>query len=210
MNKVLRKSLKTILFLIFLSPLAWLVFGLWSDTVLGTVVLTVDPVQKLNRELGYWTLIFLIITLSVRPLAEILNQPLFLGYRRMAGLFSFFYAFLHLVSYIAIDLQFSFDHLIKDISKRAFIIAGIISIIALVPLAATSNKKMMKRLGGKNWRRLHWLIYPVSILATVHFYMMIKADFSRPFLYILIISLLILYRIIRYFSITRLPISKKG
>ena len=165
-----RPFFKTCVFFTGLIPLGWLAFALWSDTVNATIYMTADPVQKLNRELGDWALIFIIITIAVRPFADLTKKPGLVAYRRMIGLYAFFYALLHVSSYLGIDLQL------------------------LVPLAVTSTKGMMKRLGSPRWKRLHYLVYLIAILGALHFFMMTRADFSRPILYAVVILVLLAYR----------------
>ena len=190
-----KKVFKTLLFLASLVPLGWLFFAIYSDTVFGTKLLTADPIQKLDRELGDWGLIFIVLSLGVRPMAELLKISELIAYRRMLGLFAFFYVFLHVLSYVFLNLQLDFDSFLKDITKRNFIMVGIIAFIFLLPLAITSNKKMIKWIGGWRWRRLHFLIYLIALLAVIHFFMMVRADFSRPLFYLIIIVALLLYRI---------------
>ena len=190
-----RLIFKPTVFVASLIPLVWLGFALWSDTVNNTRIMTTDPVQMLNRELGDWVLIFIIITLTIRPVSQILKQSEFIAYRRMLGLFAFFYALLHLCSYVGIDLQFDWHELVKDVTKRNFITVGIIAIILMTPLVITSNKIMVKRLGSQRWRKLHYLIYPIAILGVFHFYMMVRADYTRPSIYGAIILILLLYRL---------------
>ena len=186
--------LKICVFIASLLPLGWLIFALWSDTLYHTKFMTADPVQKLNRELGDWALIFIIVTLMVRPISEILNQRKLIAYRRMLGLFSFFYASLHFTSYLVIDLQLNWAELVKDIAKRNFILIGFVTIILMVPLAVTSNKFMIKLMGALRWRQLHFLIYPIAIFGSIHFFMMVRADFSRPIIYSTVILALLAYR----------------
>ena len=156
--------------------------------------MTADPVQKLNRELGDWALIFITITLAIRPISEIFNRRYLVAYRRMLGLFAFFYAALHLTSYVVIDLQLNWHDFAKDIIKRNFILVGIIAFVLMTPLAITSNKKMIKLLGSKVWQRLHLLIYPIAVLGIFHFFMMVRADFFRPSIYLSVILALLAYR----------------
>ena len=156
--------------------------------------MTADPVQKLNRELGDWALIFVTITLAIRPISEIFNSRYLIAYRRMLGLFAFFYAALHLTSYVVIDLQLNWDDFAKDLIKRNFILVGIIAFVLMTPLAITSNKKMIKLLGSKVWQRLHLLIYPIAVLGIFHFFMMVRADYSRPLIYLTVILALLAYR----------------
>ena len=156
--------------------------------------MTADPVQKLNRELGDWALIFITITLAIRPASEIFNSRYLIAYRRMLGLFAFFYAALHLTSYVVIDLQLNWDDFAKDLIKRNFILVGIIAFVLMTPLAITSNKKMIKLLGSKVWQRLHLLIYPIAVLGIFHFFMMVRADYFRPLIYLTVILALLAYR----------------
>tara|TARA_B100000315_G_C14535763_1_gene568355 strand:- start:119 stop:757 length:639 start_codon:yes stop_codon:yes gene_type:complete len=193
-TKKSRRIFKPLVFLAALIPLGWLVFALYSDTVLGTKYMTADPVQKLDRELGDWALIFIILALSVRPLAEIFKKGELVAYRRMIGLFAFFYVCLHLSAYIGLNLQLDLDEFIKDVTKRNFITIGIINFALLTPLAITSTKGMIKRLGGRRWQKLHMLIYPIALLGVFHFFMMIRADFSRPATYLAVILVLLAYR----------------
>lgn len=190
-----RLIFKPVVFIACLIPLGWLVFALWSDTEFGTKYMTSDPVQKLNRELGDWALIFITLTLAVRPAAEVLKKAEFVAYRRMIGLFAFFYALSHVSSYLVIDLQLDVNDFIKDVIKRNFITIGMIAFTCLLPLAFTSTKGMIKRLGGRRWRKLHMLIYPIALLGVVHFYMMIRADFTRPYIYGTFIFVFLAYRI---------------
>jgi sulfoxide reductase heme-binding subunit YedZ len=193
--KTSRRIFKPLVFLLALAPLAWLLFALYSDTVLGSRYLTNDPVQKLDRELGDWALILIIVTLGVRPAREILGLGELIAYRRMIGLFAFFYVLLHVSNYAFINLQFNLDEFLVDVAKRPFITIGVINLILLTTLAATSTRGMIRRLGGRNWRRLHMLIYGISVLGLIHFIMMIRADFSRPYIYGSCIAVLLGYRI---------------
>jgi len=193
-TKRYRKIFKPLVFLGSLIPLCWLIYAVYSDTVFGTKLMTADPIQKLDRELGDWALIFIILALSVRPLAKLFENNELIAYRRMIGLFAFFYVCLHLASYIGLNLQFAFNEFIKDILKRNFITIGIIAFILLIPLAVTSTKSMIKWIGGRRWKKLHMLIYPIALLGIFHFFMMVRADFSRPSIYLFIILVLLGYR----------------
>ncbi len=194
-QKTSRRIFKPLVFLAALLPLARLLFALYSDTVLGTRLLTNDPVQKLDRELGDWALILIIVTLAVRPARELLGLGELIAYRRMIGLFAFFYVLLHLSSYTILNLQFNLDEFLVDVAKRPFITIGVINFVLLASMAATSTRGMIRRLGGRTWRRLHMLIYGVTVLGLIHFIMMIRADFSRPFIYGGCIAVLLGYRL---------------
>ena len=189
-----RRIFKPLFFFISLVPLYWLIYAVYSDTVLGTKLMTADPIQKLDRELGDWALIFIIFSLSIRPLAELSRNKEFIAYRRMIGLFAFFYVCLHLVSYVGLNLQFSFNDLIQDILKRNFIAVGIVAFVLLIPLAVTSTKSAIKWLGGRRWKKLHKVIYLIALLGVFHFFMMVRADFTRPSIYMMIILAMLGYR----------------
>jgi methionine sulfoxide reductase heme-binding subunit len=193
-----RLLFKPLVFLASLIPLGWLVFAIWSDTSIGTRYMTSDPIQKLNRELGDWALVLIIVTLAVRPAAQVLNTPEIVSYRRMIGLFAFFYALLHLSSYVGFDLQLNLNELVQDVIKRNYITIGMLAFLCLLPLAITSSKGMIKRLGSRRWIKLHMLIYPISILGVFHFFMMVRADYSRPMTYALVIALLLGYRVWKF------------
>ena len=192
---IFRSTPKLILFIIGLAPLTWLVTALTCDSIYGTILMSVDPVQKLNRELGDWALIFLIVTLSVGPLSKILKRKNLIALRRMLGLLTYFYAVLHLTSYIIIDLQLDWHEFVKDVTKRNFIILGMTSVVLLTPLALTSNNISLKILGSKSWKKLHYLVYPAAIIAIIHFFMMIRADYHRPIIYASLLFALLIYRI---------------
>lgn len=192
---IFRSTAKLILFIIGLAPLTWLVTALTCDSIYGTILMSVDPVQKLNRELGDWALIFLIVTLSVGPLSKILKRKNLIALRRMLGLLTYFYAVLHLTSYIIIDLQLDWHEFVKDVTKRNFIILGMTSVVLLTPLALTSNNISLKILGSKSWKKLHYLVYPAAIIAIIHFFMMIRADYHRPIIYASLLFALLIYRI---------------
>ena len=192
---IFRSTAKLILFIIGLAPLTWLLTALTCDSIYGTMFMSVDPVQKLNRELGDWALIFLMVTLSVGPLSKILKRKNLIALRRMLGLLTYFYAVLHLTSYIIIDLQLDWHEFVKDVTKRNFIILGMTSVVLLTPLALTSNNISLKILGSKSWKKLHYLVYPAAIIAIIHFFMMIRADYHRPIIYASLLFALLIYRI---------------
>lgn len=199
--KMFRQIFRPLVFVASLGPIFWIVFALWSDSALHTNYMGKDPIQNINRELGDWALIFIVVTLAVRPIGQLVKTLRnIIAYRRMMGLYAFFYALLHVVVYVIIDLEGLFDIVgaggafIDDIIKRKFITVGIIALILLIPLAATSTKSMIRRLGMRAWRRLHMLIYLIAPLGILHFYMMIRADFSRPIVYGAVIVGLLTYR----------------
>ena len=184
---VLSFVIKPILFVVCLIPLAWLVWGAISDT------LGANPVEVLTRETGEWVLRFLLSTLSITPARKVLNWLWLIKLRRMLGLFVFFYALMHMLTYIWFDQFFDLNEIVKDIIKRPFITVGFSAFVLLIPLAATSNKIMIRRL-KKNWVKLHQLIYVVAVLGILHFVWLVKADYEQPIIYAVILLILFSYR----------------
>ena len=164
-----------------------LVYGAITDD-LGT-----NPVETLTHETGEWALRFLLITLAVTPLRRLLNINWLIKFRRMLGLFVFFYATLHFLTYIWLDQYFDIQEILIDIPKRPFITVGFVSFLLLVPLALTSTNAMQKRL-KKKWLTLHKLVYIIPILVILHFLWSLKADYSQPLLYTLIFLILMIFR----------------
>lgn len=178
-------ALKTALFILCLLPLAHYAAGLWQDT------LGANPIEALTRGLGDWALRLLLITLAVTPLRRLSGWAWLLKLRRMLGLFAFFYASLHLIAYLWLDQFFDWAEIGRDILKRPFITVGMATFLLLAPLAATSTKAMIRRLGGQRWQRLHRLIYPAALLAVLHFTWMVKVDVREPALYGVILAVLL-------------------
>lgn len=180
---------KSLVFSLCLLPFALLVLN-GIDSNLGP-----NPVELIIRTLGDWGLYFILIGLSISPARKVFNLIWFIRYRRMMGLFAFFYISLHFLTYIWFEQFFSIKDIVNDIIKRPFITIGFFCYLLLLPLALTSTTAMMKRL-KKNWGRLHKLIYPISILALLHYFMMIKADFLVPLGMLTILSVLLGYRLL--------------
>ncbi|MBE0440251.1 MAG: protein-methionine-sulfoxide reductase heme-binding subunit MsrQ [Gammaproteobacteria bacterium] len=184
---------KLILFIISLLPLAWMVVGLVTNQ------LGANPIETVTRDSGLWALRFLCLTLAITPIRWWLDINL-VPFRRMLGLYVFFYASLHMLLYLGLDQFFDFSEIVKDIIKRPFITIGFFTYSALIPLAITSNNKMVKRLGGRRWKKLHRLTYFIAIASTVHFYMLVKQDKVEPLLYATIVGALLLPRLYRFFQ----------
>jgi sulfoxide reductase heme-binding subunit YedZ len=182
------KFSKILIFTNALVPLALLAF----DGFRGK--LGANPVEFFLRTTGVLTLIFLLLTLSVTPLRKIFGWNNLIKFRRMLGLYSFFYGFLHLVTYSIFDKSLSLSAIAADIWQRPFIAVGMLAFFLLIPLAVTSTNGMIKRLGGKNWAKLHKLIYPIAILGVIHFWMIVKSDIFYPILFGLILLVLLGYR----------------
>jgi len=183
-DKTLRFIIKPLVFALCLVPLALLIWWGFTDN------LGANPIEKSNRFLGDWALRFLLIALAVTPLRILTNWAGAIRFRRMLGLFAFAYVVLHLTSYVVLDQFFDWSAIWKDIIKRWYITVGMTGVVLLLPLAITSTKGWIKRIGGKAWQKLHKLVYPAAILGVFHFYMMLKADFREPLLYAVILSIL--------------------
>ena len=182
---------KPVLFILILFPSL-----LWAyQFVTGN--LGVNPIEKLMDELGLMALRLIIITLMITTLSNIKPFKSIVVLRRMIGLFAFYYVCLHFSTYIVLDHFLDMQFIIQDIIKRPFITFGFISFLFLIPLASTSTNNMIKRLGFKLWKKIHYLIYPVAILASMHFYVLVRADKTEPVIYMGIIILLLLHRIFK-------------
>lgn len=177
--------LKPAIFALSLLPLAWLAGRALTDG------LGVNPIETLNRFLGDWALRFLLIALAVTPLRRLTRWAPLARLRRMMGLFAFFYLCLHLASYVGLDLFFDWAALWQDVAKRTYITLGMAAAVLLVPLAVTSTDGMIRRLGGRAWRRLHMLVFPAAILGVAHYWMMVKADIRQPLLHAVVLAVLL-------------------
>jgi sulfoxide reductase heme-binding subunit YedZ len=186
--------LRAALFVVALLPLARL-FYLGATAGLGG-----NPVEFVIRSLGTWTLVALLVTLSITPLRLATGWAWPLRLRRMFGLFSFFYAVLHLGAYLWLDQWFDLVAIWKDVLKRPYITAGFAAMVLLVPLAVTSSNGWVRRLGGRNWQRLHRLVYAVAVLAVAHFWWQkaAKNDLGEPLAYALVVGLLLGVRLLRW------------
>ena len=182
---------KTLIFLLCLLPLAYLVRGVVTHN------LGANPAETLIRSLGEWTLNFLCITLAVTPLRHLTGRAEFVRFRRMLGLFTFFYVCLHLLSYAWFDMGFDVADITRDIIKRPFILVGFAAFCLLLPLALTSFNRAIKTLGVKRWQLLHKAVYVIAALGLLHFWWMKagKNDFARPSIYIAIIGTLMAMRV---------------
>ena len=184
--------IKSVIFVACLIPLARLAWFAFQGN------LSANPIEFITRSLGTWTLVFLLITLSVTPLRKLLNQPWLIKLRRMLGLFAFFYASLHFVTYIWLDQFFDLQAIYKDVIKRPFITVGFASFLLLIPLAVTSTNNMVRRLGGKRWQKLHRLVYLIAVGGVVHYWWLVKKDITQPVIYAAVLAILLGYRIFVY------------
>jgi len=185
---------KLVVFVNSLIPLVLLLWDLYRKRV-GP-----NPLDFATRTTGMLTLIFLSLTVAVTPLRKIFGINLLVKVRRMLGLFAFFYGSLHLLTYIWFDRLFNLVSVAQDVVKRPFILAGMTAFILMVPLAITSTNKMVKRLGGKNWARLHRLVYVSAIAAVVHFWMLVKSDIRLPLTFGFIVLFLLGYRLLAKYT----------
>jgi sulfoxide reductase heme-binding subunit YedZ len=182
------RIIKPLLFVAALLPLAWLGYEAWSNA------LGANPIETITRTLGDWALRFLLLTLTVTPLRKMTGWRWPMRLRRMLGLYAFFYALLHLSSYIVLDQFFFWPEIWGDIIKRPFITIGILSFLLLIPLAVTSTNSWMRRL-GRNWQRLHKLVYLIAIGAVIHYLMLVRVLTLEPLLYAAILGILLLARV---------------
>jgi methionine sulfoxide reductase heme-binding subunit len=185
---------KPVVFLICLLPLALL--G-WRGLHHG---LTANPIEFITHATGDWTLRFLIFSLCITPFRKILHLPELIRFRRMLGLFAFFYACLHFTTYIWLDKFFDLSEMWKDISKRKFITVGFAAFLLLIPLAVTSTAGWIRRLGGKRWQTLHRLIYFSAVFGAIHYYWLVKSAVIKPLFYGAIVGLLLLWRLLNLIS----------
>ena len=156
---------------------------------------TANPVEYLQHATGDWTLRFLIFTLAITPLRKLLNLPDLIRFRRMLGLFAFFYACLHFLTYIGPDQSFDLAGMWRDVQKRRFITVGFTAFVLLIPLAITSTKGWIGRLGGKRWQLLHRLVYVAALCGAVHYYWLVKSDVRKPLFYGTLVGILLLWRL---------------
>ncbi|MFH1496054.1 MAG: protein-methionine-sulfoxide reductase heme-binding subunit MsrQ [Pseudomonadota bacterium] len=177
---------------VFIACLLPLVRLLWLGFNGG---LGANPIEFITRSSGTWTLTFLLVTLGVTPMRRLSGWQWPIRLRRMLGLFAFFYACLHFTTYIWLDQFFDFSGIYQDIFKRPFITIGFTSFLLLIPLALTSTQAMMRRLGGRNWQRLHRLVYLIAVGGVLHYWWLVKKDVTQPAIYAAVLVLLLGYRL---------------
>ncbi len=184
----MKKYFKSVIFLLSSIPLIIIIFKIFFNR-LGP-----EPIKEITLHTGEWTLLFLVFTLSMTPLKRLTNLNIWISIRRMLGLFAFFYGSLHMLTYVGLDYQFDLSAISKDILTKKFIFVGFAAWLLMTPLAITSSKKMMGIL-KKNWKKLHRLIYLISILGVIHFLWLVKKDLTEPLIYLLLIIVLLILRI---------------
>lgn len=181
--------IKPLAFAACIIPFGQLLYRAYMDD------LGANPIDYITRFTGSWALFILLASLSVTPLRKITGRNDLIRYRRMLGLFAFFYAALHFSTYLVLDHFFDWQRIAKDILKRPYVTAGFTAFVLMIPLALTSTSGMIRRL-GKRWQQLHRLVYVAAIAAVIHFYWLVKADIRRPFQYGIVLALLLGYRLL--------------
>lgn len=189
---------KAVAHILALLPAAWIAWQVRNELVLGTGGLGADPVAAIEHFLGLWALRFLVLTLAITPLRQLTGKTILLRFRRMLGLYVFFYATLHFAAYLALDLRGYWSEIFAGIVKKPYITVGFAAWLLLVPLAATSTLGAMRKL-GRRWGVLHRAVYAISVLAVLHFWWLVKSDIREPALYAAIFAVLIGWRVWRKF-----------
>ncbi len=188
-TQFLRRVVKPAVFLAALLPAAWLVYhALWGD-------LGVNPVETITNHTGIWTLRFIVVTLALTPLRWLSGVNALVLFRRMVGLFAFFYGTLHFMTYFVLDHSLAFDGVWEDVVKRPYITAGFTAFVLMIPLALTSTQGWIRRLGGRKWNLLHRLFYVTGIGAALHYFWKVKLDTTSPVWYALVIGVLLAARV---------------
>jgi methionine sulfoxide reductase heme-binding subunit len=188
------KWTKVVVFLLCLLPFIGLV-----DRALHNN-LGANPVEFLQHATGDWTLRFLVFTLCITPFRKLLNLPDLIRFRRMLGLFAFFYVCMHFLTYLGPDQSFDLSGMWKDVAKRPFITVGFAAFVSLIPLAITSTAGWIRRIGGKRWQMLHRLIYFAAVCGVVHYYWLVKSDVRKPVFYGALVAILLLWRLASWIS----------
>ena len=181
---------RVLVFLLCLAPFFRLAWRVWTQDV------TANPTEFIQHFTGDWALRLIVATLGVTPLRKLAGVPDLIRFRRMIGLFAFFYACLHLLTYLWLDKLFDVPAMLKDVGRRPFITAGLAAFACLVPLALTSTAGWIRRLGGKRWQRLHSLVYVTAMAAVAHYYWLVKSDIRQPVLYGTLVALLLAWRVV--------------
>lgn len=198
---------KTLVHALALTPLAILAWQFWDVYSRNSDALGADPVAEIEHRLGLWALRFLMLALAITPLRQLTEQPVLVRFRRMLGLYVFAYACLHFSAYLVLDLRGYWTQIFEDIAKRPYITVGFTAWLLLLPLAITSTKGWIKRL-GRNWGRLHKLVYAVGVLAVLHFWWLVKSDIREPLLYAVILAVLLGWRGWKWLAKRRVAVAR--
>jgi sulfoxide reductase heme-binding subunit YedZ len=184
------RSVRVAVFVLALVPLARIVAQVLGGGLGG------NPIEEMLHRTGWWTLAFIMLTLAVTPVRRLTGIGWLVKLRRMLGLYAFFYATVHFAVYVGIDQFFAWEYILEDIGERPYITVGFTALLILVPLAATSTKRMIKRLGGRRWNRLHRLVYVAAALGVLHFLWLVKADIREPVIFGAVLATLLGYRLV--------------
>jgi sulfoxide reductase heme-binding subunit YedZ len=179
-------------------PAVLAIGGALSDILRGTRYFGSNPVKEIEHFLGRWTLRMLVATLTITPLRQLTGWNWLAKHRRTLGLYAFTYVTLHWIAYVFLDVQLNWGELVKDLLKRPYIYLGMTALLCMLPLAVTSTKAMIKRLGGKTWNRLHRLVYAIAVLGVIHYGMAVKKDLTYPLYYAAALTVLFGWRLLRW------------
>jgi sulfoxide reductase heme-binding subunit YedZ len=193
------KWAKVVVFALSLTPFLWIAWRTYRGE------LTANPVEFYQHQTGDWTLRFLVFTLCITPLRKIFSLPELVRFRRMLGLFGFFYVCLHFLTYLGPDQSFSFSGMLKDVAKRPFVTVGFAALVLLIPLAITSTAGWIRRLGGRRWQMLHRAVYASAVLGVIHYYWLVKSDVRKPLFYGGVVAVLLAWRIWWWASKRKVP-----
>jgi methionine sulfoxide reductase heme-binding subunit len=189
--QLVRRVYKPVVFVFCLGPFAWLVYNaFWGD-------LGVNPVETITNETGIWTLRLLAVTIAITPVRWLTKWNPIINFRRMIGLFAFFYGTIHFSIYFILDRSLMFDGLWEDIVKRPYITVGFTAFVLMIPLAITSTRGWIRRLGGQRWNRLHKLVYVSAGLGVLHYWWKVKLDVTNPMIYASIVAVLLGWRVVK-------------
>ena len=188
LTKINQQYLKVVIFTLSLVPIFFIIYQILTNQ-LGP-----EPIKDITHHTGKWTLYFIVITLAMTPLKKITKLNIWINYRRMFGLFVFFYASVHLMTYVGLDYRFDLSSIGSDIVKKKYIFIGFSAWLLLIPLAVTSNKRLMKILKDK-WKRLHRLIYLIALFGAIHYLWLVKRDLTEPLIFLTIILILLTFRL---------------
>ena len=188
LTQINQRYLKIVIFILSLMPIFFIIYQIITNQ-LGP-----EPIKDITHHTGKWTLYFIVITLAMTPLKKITNLNIWINYRRMFGLFIFFYASVHLMTYVGLDYRFDLASIGDDIIKKKYIFIGFSAWLLLIPLAVTSNKRMMKILKDK-WKKLHQLIYLISLFGSIHYLWLVKRDLTEPLIFLAVILILLAFRL---------------
>jgi methionine sulfoxide reductase heme-binding subunit len=183
-----KKWAKIPVWILSLAPVAYLGWRAWNQD------LTANPIEYITHFTGDWTIRFLVFTLAISPLRKLLRMPDLIKFRRLIGLFAFFYGMLHFSTYLGVDKFFDFHEIWADVAKRPYITMGFAGFVCMIPLAITSTTGWIRRMGGKRWQMLHRLVYASAIAGVIHYYWLVKSDIRQPRMYAILVGALLAYR----------------